>query len=251
MKMFSFIKTIWFGIIFLIATSVLAQNTTSVFEPLPSNSEKLDLVYPKAYLFNSYKIKIPNYGVAKIKENAPDSDALKKQKISISLTDLNNNTVKIEAKSTQEYVYSVKTHYLENNALRILKTGLEVDTEEHLIDSIGPKMIEGTIITNLENLKKWNISLIKPKDPSIFFEIGSLTEGDRTIKVIPSNLDSNYNINQEGKIHQDALFYELIEDGISLGAIAFNGESGIWFKPDLETATKLVLCSIMLLLINF
>ncbi|MCR8667857.1 hypothetical protein NO995_09205 [Aestuariibaculum sp. M13] len=236
----------------IFATSIVfAQDSIKDFEPLPANSKKLNIVYPNVYWFNSYKIKIPGYGVAKIKENASDTDAIKKQKITISLTDLKNNVVKLEANSIQEYVYSVKTHYLENDVLRILKTGLEVDTEELMIDSIGLKIIEGKVVTNLENLKNWKLSLVKTKNTTPFSELGNLTFGDRTIKMIQSTLESNQNLNQEGNIYQHALFYELIEDGISLGAMAFHGETGIWLKPDLDTSTKLVLCSTLLLLTNF
>jgi len=233
--------------IFFTTIMVLAQDSIMGFEALPSNSEKLKLVLPKAYWFNSYKLKIANYGVAKIKENAPDTDAIKKQKISINLTDFNNNTSTLSVRTVQEYFYSTRSHNLENNILSALGTGIEVDPQEHFIDSIAPKTIKGTIITSLKNSKNWDICFVKDNEPSLFTKMGSLTDGERTINVILTNLYSNKNINENGDIYAGVVFYEFIENGISLGAVASRGEHTIWLRPGLDPSTKLILCSAMLL----
>jgi len=239
---------------FVTTIMALAQDSIVSFEPLPSNSEKLKLVLPKAYWGNKHKITIVNYGIAKMKQGITSvsqetkkgvSYSETKQKYFINLTDSNNNISTLQAQIVQYDKYAVKKHFLGNTVLEALGTGVEMEEVQNI--EISPKEITGTITTDLENNKNWEVNLAVDLKPSLFAEIGNLTDGERTINVILTNLDSNKKINENGDIYGGVIFYEFIENGISIGAVASRGEHTIWLRPGLDPSTKLILCSAMLL----
>ena len=254
MKPVVLLKTTCTIILFLATTVVFAQDSIRLFEPLPSNSEKYNLKLPKAYWGTKYKVTVENYGVAKMKEGITSTSSNRKkgvnysetkQKLFISLTDTNNISSNLQVQTEQKEEYVIKNNFLENTLLNVTGTGVE--TSEIQNWSVFPKTISGTITTNLENSKNWDINLIKDNEPSLFTKMGSLTNGERTINVILTNLDSNKNINENGDIYVGASFCEFVENGISLGAVGLYGEHSIWLKPGLDPSTKLILITALLL----
>ncbi|MCF7561092.1 hypothetical protein L3X39_10635 [Sabulilitoribacter multivorans] len=256
MKITALLKTTCAVILFLTTTVVLAQDSIKIIESLPSNSEKLNVILPKAYWFNKYKIILENYGVAKIKEGISSTStnningvtyAETKQKISVVLTDSENNTSHLQARTVQNGEFVVKEDILLN---RVLNIGIEGEEIQSMI--FYPKTLIGTITTNINNSENWNFNIkvfdLKVRNPRdyLFTEIGSLNNGVRTISIIRTNLDSNSNIDVKNDISKGALFYEFLENGISLGAVTSYDESSIWFKPGLDSITKLILCTAML-----
>ncbi|WP_242206496.1 hypothetical protein [Aestuariivivens insulae] len=263
MKTTAHLKTIYIIILFLLTTVVFAQDSIRLFEPLPRNSEKINLIQPKGAIIwgNSDKYTLENYGAAKVKNGITSTGtnrkrgvyySVVKQKITINLTTFNNMTSTLKVQTVQNEEYTLKDTSFENALLNIAGTGVE--TEE--VQSYAPfeKTIRGSITTSSEISKNWDINLIIDKTPSLFLELGNLTNGNQTIKIIRTNLDDNKNINENGNIPEATQFYELLENGISLGAVTtknYNGDNSIWLKPGLDASTKLILCSALLLLKKF
>jgi hypothetical protein len=251
MRIPTFLKTTYTVILLLTTAVILAQDSIKIIEPLPSNSEKIDLILPKTYWFNKSKIIVGNYGVAKIKEGITSTETNRKkgvtysetkQKISIVLTDSDNKSSNLQVNNVQNDEYVIKDNILLN---RVLNIGVESEEIESMI--FYPKTIKGSITSNIENSKKFDIDLmVIDQNTYLNIEIGKLTDGVRTINVIRTNLDSNKNLNENSDISARTIFYEFLENGISLGAVTFDDENSIWLKPGLDSTTKLILCTAML-----
>ena len=251
MKIATLLKTTCTVILLLTTTVILAQDSIKIIEPLPSNSEKLNLILPKIYWFNKSKIIVGNYGVARIKEGITTTETNRKkgvtysetkQKISIKLTNSDNESSNLEVNNVQNDEYVIKDNILLN---RVLDIGVESEEIESMV--FYPKTIKGTITSTIENSKKFEIDLMVINQKKYLnIEIGKLTDGERTINVIRTNLDSNKNINENIEISERTIFYEFLENGVSLGAVTFDDENSIWLKPGLDPITKLILCTAML-----
>ena len=251
MKTVTLLKSFFAIIIFLMTSILIAQDTIRIIEPLPNNSEKLNLILPKVYWFNTSKITLGNYGVAKIKEGITSTSTNRKngvtysetkQKITISLTDSDNNTSKLQVINTKNDEYVIKENVLLN---RVLDNGVKSEEIQSMV--FYPNITEGTITSNLENSKKWDF-ILKTTDQNAILnvKIGKLTDGERAINVIRTNLDNNIKINENGEISERTLFYEFLENGISIGAVTYDDENSIWLKTGLDPITKLILCTAML-----
>jgi len=254
------LKTTCIIIFFLATTKVFAQDSIRLFEPLPSNSEKINLVQPKGGAIawgNSDKYTLGNYGVAKVKKGITSTEtdrkkgvyySVVKQKITVNLTTFNNISSILKVQTVQNEEYTLKNTSLENALLNIAGTGVE--TSEVRSYTPFEKVISGTITSSSESFKNWNIDLLIYKKPTLFTEIGKLTSGERTITIMPTSLDSNKNINVNNDIEEGSYFYEFLENGKSLAAVAanYNPAKAIWLNPELDASTKQILCTAMLLL---
>ena len=100
--------------------------------------------------------------------------------------------------------------------------------------------------TNSETSRSWNLSLRIDKVGFFNIDKGSLTDGERSIKIIRSKIGRFQNIEELSEWTPETLFYEFIEDGVSLGAVSFEYGNVIWLKPDLDASTKLIVCTAML-----
>lgn len=238
-------------LIFWVAPFSSAQDKLIINEELPNNSEKLDLILPRAYWFNKSKIQVVNYGIAKIKEGITSTETTRKkgvtysetkQKFSIILNNPDNESSSLIGKTVQNDEYVIARNKLLNGVLNI-----GVEEETILSMEFYPKTLKATITINLENSKSWDFLLKTTNQNQILnSEIGRLTNGNRIINVIQTNLDSLKNINEDGSITERTLFYEFIENGIVLGAVTYDDENSIWLKPNLDSRTKLILCTAMI-----
>jgi hypothetical protein len=251
MKIIRLLKKTCLFIIFFTTTFLLAQDKIIINEKLPSDSEKLELILPKIYWFNKSKIQVANYGVAKIKEGITSTETTRKkgvtysetkQKITIILNSTENESSSLIGRTVKNDEYIIKDNYFLN---RVLDIGVESETILSMV--FYPKTLKAAITTNIGNSKSWDF-LLKTTDQNqiLNIEIGRLTAGERTINVIQTNLEGLKNINENDSITARTLFYEFIENGISLGAVTFDDENSIWLKPGLDSTTKLILCTAML-----
>jgi hypothetical protein len=248
------LKAICSVALLVITTIVIAQDSIRITEPLPINSEKINLIYPKIYWFNKYEITLENYGVARVKEGITSTSAKNKkgitysetkQKITINLTDFDHHSSTLQARTVQNDEYTIKENVLENTLLKELGTGIETEEIHNMI--IFPKSIKGNISTNSENDKVWNIDLKLAPNSIQFIEVGKLTSGDRTINVIQTNVTINQYLTNDNT--RSTLNYQFIENGIVLGAVTFNEQNVILLKPGVDPTTKLVLCTTLLILL--
>ncbi|MDU8885731.1 hypothetical protein RXV94_06135 [Yeosuana sp. MJ-SS3] len=251
MKIVAALKTTCSLILVFITTVIFAQDSIKIIEPLPINSEKLNLIFPRTYWFNKSKVIFENYGVAKIKEGitSTETDRKKgvhysktKQNISIKLSDPDKNSSTLQVKTVQKDETVIKEDILLN---RVLNVGIEAEEIQSMV--FFPKKIKGFITTNGDSSNKWDLNLEVINEKSfLFVEVGSLKYCERFIQIIRTNLDSNKNINVNNDITERTIFYEFLENGISLGAVTFDDEHSIWLKPGLDAITKLILCTSML-----
>ncbi|MBN3522030.1 hypothetical protein JYB62_18645 [Algoriphagus lutimaris] len=235
----------------MISTFSFAQGNVTVYEGLPSDSEKLELILPKIYWFSKSKITVGNFGEATIKEGISSTETTRKkgvsysetkQKISIILKGSDNKSCYLEARTVQKDEFVIKSDPIFN---RILDLGIE--SEEILRMDIFPKTYLGKISTDTNDPKPWDFILTTVEQDFISnLEVGILTTGDRTIYVIQTTLDPLRKINENSEGLTNTLFYEFIENGISLGAVTYDSENAIWLKPGLDKTTKLILCTAML-----
>ncbi len=240
-KIIALFKSIIVLIIFLAPVFSIAQNELIVTEKLPVDAEKIEILFRNqapVYLFNKIKSKanLGSYGAAKIEKESPSEGTTRIMGVTYSETKF-KYSIELTTSENVSSKFSGKQQLLKINAIGNLTV---VEDES----SVYPKTIKASITTTLENSKSWDF-ILKMNDLNalLSIEIGSLTQGERTIHVTQINMDG---VNENGSAAARRLAYEFIEDGISLGAVTFSGENIIWLKPDLDSTTKLVLCTAML-----
>ena len=226
MIMTTLFKRTFLFILFLMPICLFAQEELNINEKLPVNAEKLDLNfnYSSITLFNTNttKVMVSHYGNGKIKKKSGSGSTTKVLGITY-----------VESK----YKFLIDFSNVYNGSSNLTGTKKTSNVLE---------TIEATITTNLETSKSWNLYLRIDKIDFLNLDMGSLTAGERTIKIIRSKIGRFQNIEEISELNPETLFYEFIEDGVSLGAVTFEGESTIWLKPDLDETTKLLVCTAML-----
>lgn len=255
MKHFEKLKKISAFVIFMSITPLAGQNIITINEQLPFNTEKLEIKFPRAVWFGKSKVSLGNYAVANIKEGPTSNETRRKRgvyisetkfKFSIILKNSQNSTATLEARTVENSEYVVLRKNLEGIFLGDV-LGTETESEKILDMAIYPKNLKATIKTNLEESSNWDFLLRKPDPYDISNEeIGILTDGERSIYVIQSNLECLKNMDKKDLIQLNKVFYEFIENGISLCKVTYDNENSIWLKPDLDQITKLILCISML-----
>lgn len=202
----------------------------------PLKSEKLDVIFQNQgfltipiTLFNktTAKVKVGNYGDANITKRSGSESTTKILGITY-----------VERK----YKFSIDFINILNESSKLIGTKK---------DSNVLGIIEATITTNQKESKTWNLYL--RLENTLFLNIDKesrLTDGERTIKIIHTNFCRFKNPNENSTIPPETVFYEFIENGVSLGAVTFDGENSIWIKPDLDSTTKLILSTAMLSIAN-
>ena len=216
--------------LFFIPICLLAQNDSIVNEKLPVNAEKLEVIfnYSAITMFNTNttKVTVSNYGNGKIKKRSGSASTTKV----LGITD-----------NESKYKFFIDFINTYNESSNVTGTKTTSDVLETL---------EATISTNLETSKTWNLYLRIDKVDFFNLDMGSLTDGERTIKIIRSKVGRFQNIEELSEWPPETLFYEFIEDGVSLGAVICEGGNVIWLKPDLDASTKLMVCTAMLSMAN-
>lgn len=237
------LKIIIAFIILLLPVDLSAQDSLGLNNKLAINAEKLELIFEtktksifgqSLKLFNpdKSKVNVGNYGVANIKKSNPSSSKTEIFGISYDETRF---TFSIDFVNSLNQTSKLKGSEKNSNVL---------------------KKIKADITTNSENSNPWSFFLQEIGIKDVLSveqgggEIGKLTNGNRTIIVRHSDLDHLEYINMNNEIPIGIYFYEFIENGISLGTVAFEDANSIWLNPDLDSTTKLVLCTAMLAIGN-
>ena len=233
MKMTSpLIKTIVFTL-FIIPIGVFAQNDSIVNEKLPVNAEKLEVVFQNQGLsFLNQPVTLLNKTTTKVTVSYYGAGKIKKKSGSGSTTEVLGITY-----NESKYKFFIDFNNAFNESSKVTgtkKTSTVLET------------IEATISTHLETAKTWHLNLRIDKVAFFNLDKGSLTDGERSIKIIRSKMGRFQNIEELSAWPPETLFYEFIEDGVSLGAVLCEGGNLIWFKPDLDGNTKLIVCTAML-----
>ena len=243
MKMIALIKIKFIFIFFILPPFIFSQNDLIITENLPFHSEKLNIIFPNrensipVTFFNktTSKIKLGNYGVAKIKKSNPSEGS--------------TNLI-ISHHSETKFNFSIDFINSSNESARF-KGSKKTSTTSKLLMTTDTNTFEATITTNTRVEKIWSFYLQTIGEKIMFnTEIGQLNNRERTIIVIYSNLNNLKNINETNELDEDTIFYEFVENGISLGAFSFDKVNSIWLKPELDAATKLVLCTAMIAINN-
>ena len=212
--------------LFFIPIWVFAQNDSIVNVKLPVNAEKLEVNFQySAITFlntNTTKVTVSNYGDGKIKKKSGSA-----------------STTKVLGITYNESKYKFSIDFI--NAFNETSNLSGTKTTSNVLETI-----KATMTTNLETSKTWNLSLRIDKVDFFNLDMGSLTDGERSIKIIRSKVGRFQNIEELSEWPPETLFYEFIEDGVSLGAVSFEYGNAIWLKPDLDASTKLIVCTAML-----
>ena len=220
-----FKKTVVFTLV-LIPIWVFAQNDSIVNVKLPVDAEKLEVIFNYSSITflntNTTKVAVGNYADAKIKKKSPSE-----------------STTKILGITYNESKYKFSIDFI--NAFNQTSNVTGTKTTSNVLEKI-----EATMTTNSETSKTWNLYLRIDKVDFFNLDMGSLTDGERSIKIIRSKMGRFQNIEELSEWNPETLFYEFIEDGVSLGAVSFEYGNVIWLKPDLDASTKLIVCTAML-----
>ena len=216
--------------LFLIPICLFAQKDSIVNVKLPVNAEKLEVNFQYSSITllntNTTKVTVNPYGNGKIKKKSGSQSTTKVLGITY-------------VESKYKFLIDFSTVYNESSNLTgTKKTSNVLET------------IEATMTTNSETSRSWNLSLRIDKLEFLNIDKGRLTDGERTIKIIRSKMGRLQNIEELSDLNPETLFYEFIEDGVSLGAVSFEYGNVIWLKPDLDAKTKLIVCTAMLSMAN-
>ena len=231
MKIIVLFKKTFVVVIALMPIFLFSQNDSIIQENLPDDVEKLSVIFQNQGLMNvpvtifnktTAKVKVGDYGVAKINKKSPSESTTTIMGITYGETKLK---------------FSIDFNDSLNGSSKLTGTKINNDLSES---------IKATLTTNAVNSKSWNFFFKISKINFLQTEVGRLTEGERTIRVVRRNFLRAEDTNENNEIQQEPLFYEFIENGVSLGAVTFDGENSIWLKPGLDSATKLILCAAML-----
>ncbi len=235
----------------LLMTLVFANGFAQ--EKLPLDAEKLEVVLPKTIWGSKSKITLTGYaqvigkeGItsSKIKEIDGVGYSESKQNLRISLQVSEHEFAELDGQAFQYVDYGVSG----NNTLnRLLDLGIESETITRM--NFLPRVNKASIETSSEPSDTWGLKFNIPVEAiKEEFLVGYLTNGERTIKVIQTNLDYLLTDNAPAYMNEDLDFFEFIEFGVSLGAVTFEAENSIWLKPDLDPNTKMIVCIAMMAL---
>lgn len=220
-----FRKTFIF-IFLIIPICFFAQEDEIINEKLPVNTEKLDLIFKYSSITllntNTTKVTVGNYGDGKIKKRSGSG-----------------STTKILGITYVESKYKFFIDFI--NAFNQSSNLTGTKTSSNVLEKI-----EATMTTTVEPSRSWHLNLRIDKIDFLNMDMGRLTDGERTIKIIRSKMGRFQNIAEHIEWSPETLFYEFIEDGVSLGAVLCEGGNVIWLKPDLDANTKLTVCTAML-----
>ena len=229
------LKKLFVLVVLSIPTLIFAQDDLIINEEFPPNAQKLNLVFQTneflnvpIVLFNktTTKVNVGNYGDAKIKKRTPSESTTKILGITYSETkfkffiDFNNSTNQTSG-----------------------LTGTK--TSSNILETT-----KAVITTNIENSRPWNFFLRIDKLDFLNVDLGRLTQGERTIKIFRTHSRRFKSIDENDEINPDRVFYEFIEDDVSLATVTFGDENSIYLAPGLDATTKLILCTAMLSIAN-
>jgi hypothetical protein len=218
-------------VILLIPTLLFAQDGLIINEEFPPNAQKLNLVFQTneflnvpIVLFNktTTKVNLGNYGDGKIKKRTPSE-----------------STTKILGITYSETKFKFFIDF--NNSINQTSGLTGTKTSSNILETT-----KAVITTNIENSRPWNFFLRIDKLDFLNVDLGRLTQGERTIKIFRTHARRFKSIDENDEINPDRVFYEFIEDDISLAAVTFGEENSIYLKPGLDATTKLILCTAML-----
>lgn len=218
-------------VILLIPTLLFAQDGLIINEEFPPNAQKLNLVFQTneflnvpIVLFNktTTKVNVGNYGNAKIKKRTPSESSTKILGITYSET---------------KFKFFIDFNNLINQTSGLTGT----KTSSNILETT-----KAVITTNIENSRPWNFFLRIDKLDFLNVDLGRLTQGERTIKIFRTHARRFKSIDENDEINPDRVFYEFIEDNISLAAVTFGDENSIYLAPGIDATTKLILCTAML-----
>lgn len=218
-------------VILLIPTLLFAQDGLIINEEFPPNAQKLNLVFQTneflnvpIVLFNktTTKVNVGNYGNAKIKKRTPSESSTKILGITYSET---------------KFKFFIDFNNLINQTSGLTGT----KTSSNILETT-----KAVITTNIENSRPWNFFLRIDKLDFLNVDLGRLTQGERTIKIFRTHARRFKSIDENDEINPDRVFYEFIEDDISLAAVTFGDENSIYLAPGIDATTKLILCTAML-----
>lgn len=225
------LKKIFVLVVLLMPTMLFPQDGLVINEEFPPNAQKLNLVFQTneflnvpITLFNktTTKVNVGNYGNAKIKKRTPSESTTKVLGITYN-------------ESKFKFFIDFNNSLNQSSALTGTKTSSNI-----LITT------EAIITTNLENSRPWNFFLRIDKVDFLNIDLGRLTQGERTIKVFRTQSRRFKSIDENDEISPNRVFYEFIEDDVSLAAVTLGDENSIYLKPGLDATTKLILCTAML-----
>lgn len=231
MKIIELVKKTFVLVVLLIPTLLFPQDGLIINEEFPPNAQKLNLVFQTneflnvpIVLFNktTTKVNLGNYGNAKIKKRTPSE-----------------STTKVLGITYTESKFKFFIDF--NNSLNQSSELTGTKTSNNISETI-----KAIIITNLENSRPWNFFLRIDKLDFLNVDLGRLTQGDRTIKIFRTHARRFKSIDENDEINPERVFYEFIEDDISLAAVTFGDENSIYLIPGLDATTKLILCTAML-----
>lgn len=256
MKITAHFKNAFVSIILLFPSILIAQTGLILKEKLDVDAEKMDIIFQNQNLFNqpvyflnktTSKVLVGDYGTAKIERRSPSQSSTKM--IGISATE-------VKFKFTIDFTNS------SNESTELIGTKSNI--------SNNLKTTKATISTNLENSKPWDFYLnnigqnfnlylesTKPSEDEqslythsqnsvLTKEIGKLSDGERTINLIQTSLESQKTSNENGEMVSKTIYFEFKENGITLATVTFDGENAIWLKAGLDASTKLILCTAIL-----
>lgn len=218
-------------VILLIPTLLFAQDGLIINEEFPPNAQKLNLVFQTneflnvpIVLFNktTTKVNVGNYGNAKIKKRTPSESSTKILGITYSET---------------KFKFFIDF----NNSINQTSGLTGTKTSSNILETT-----KAVITTNIENSIPWNFFLRIDKLDFLNVDLGRLTQGERTIKIFRTHARRFKSIDENDEINPDRVFYEFIEDDISLAAVTFGDENSIYLAPGIDATTKLILCTAML-----
>lgn len=219
-------------IIFLMPLFLVAQNSAQNDGISTIKSEKLAVVFQSQSFLgasvtmfnkNTTKVKLGNYADAKITRKSGSSSTTKILGVSYSETKSNFS---IDSATTLNENSKITGTKKESNILTI---------------------IEATLNTNQKDAKTWNLYLRLAN--TVFLNKDKedrITDGTRTINIIPVNFCRFEN----RAFPPETVFYEFIENGVTLGAVTFGTENSIWLQPDLDATTKLIVSTAMVSIAN-
>ena len=235
MKNIEQVKKIIFFVILSIPTLLFPQDGLLLNEDFPPNAQKLNLIFQTneflnvpitLFNINTTKVKVGNYGDAKIKKKSPSE-----------------STTKVLGITYTESKFKFFIDF--NNSLNQASELTGTKTNSKVLETIN-----AVITTNVENSRPWNFFLRIDKLDFLNVDLGRLTQGERTIKVFRTHTRRFKSIDENDETNQERVFYEFIENDVSLGAVTFGDENSIYLIPGLDITTKLILCTAMLSIAN-
>jgi len=244
-------NTNWLLMLFLLTSFLVhGQNKNIVInDSLSSTAEKYNL-NPTSKLKN---IMFGDYHIIKARPKWIISTShttyksyeenISRQKFSFTLVNEKSDFAKVKAIDTEISKYN-QTSGLDGFLFQAA-TGIESTNYEGLGNSLN---LSATISINGNKTDSWYLYLEEiPINDGETTIIGTLANGKRIIDIVQVYFDKDGTYNFEDTLSYPPNRFEFIQKGQSLGAlrIEYNFNTQFWFRPNLDSTTKLVLAASM------